>query len=177
MTWKGKNQEVAMHGTSPFIQMSQVGNCYSCIMLDYRQDLPEPFFAVQGEVGKLLQCIAHPSYCHCQLGRASASLPLLLCALGEVQLVGLHIQALVDAGVKARDVAVVAPYNLQVRWHPPGTSSLSSCTQEQIQTLTLPGAIPKYFQGGMQKAAETNYMISHCGHLTKVEATEGGGVF
>lgn len=33
---------------------------------------------------------------------------------GEVQLVGLHIQALVDAGVKARDVAVVAPYNLQV---------------------------------------------------------------
>ncbi|XP_068800646.1 DNA-binding protein SMUBP-2 isoform X2 [Struthio camelus] len=33
---------------------------------------------------------------------------------GEVQLAGLHIQALVEAGVKARDVAVVAPYNLQV---------------------------------------------------------------
>ncbi|NWI59118.1 SMBP2 protein, partial [Calyptomena viridis] len=33
---------------------------------------------------------------------------------GEVQLVGLHIQALVDAGVKAKDIAVVAPYNLQV---------------------------------------------------------------
>ncbi|XP_052552136.1 DNA-binding protein SMUBP-2 isoform X1 [Tympanuchus pallidicinctus] len=33
---------------------------------------------------------------------------------GEVQLAGLHIQALVDAGVKARDIAVVAPYNLQV---------------------------------------------------------------
>ncbi|XP_062350435.1 DNA-binding protein SMUBP-2 isoform X2 [Cinclus cinclus] len=33
---------------------------------------------------------------------------------GEVQLVGMHIQALVDAGVKARDIAVVAPYNLQV---------------------------------------------------------------
>lgn len=41
-----------MHGPSPFIQMSQVGNCYSCIMLDHRQDLPEPFFAVQGEVYK-----------------------------------------------------------------------------------------------------------------------------
>ncbi|XP_074951406.1 DNA-binding protein SMUBP-2 isoform X2 [Phalacrocorax aristotelis] len=33
---------------------------------------------------------------------------------GEVQLVGLHIQALVEAGVKAQDIAVVAPYNLQV---------------------------------------------------------------
>ncbi|NXG59682.1 SMBP2 protein, partial [Hemiprocne comata] len=33
---------------------------------------------------------------------------------GEVQLVGLHVQALVEAGVKARDIAVVAPYNLQV---------------------------------------------------------------
>ncbi|XP_062432389.1 DNA-binding protein SMUBP-2 [Rhea pennata] len=33
---------------------------------------------------------------------------------GEVQLAGLHIQALMEAGVKARDVAVVAPYNLQV---------------------------------------------------------------
>ncbi|NXF10752.1 SMBP2 protein, partial [Smithornis capensis] len=33
---------------------------------------------------------------------------------GEVQLAGLHIQALVDAGVKAKDIAVVAPYNLQV---------------------------------------------------------------
>ncbi|XP_063014407.1 DNA-binding protein SMUBP-2 isoform X2 [Melospiza melodia melodia] len=33
---------------------------------------------------------------------------------GEVQLVGMHVQALVDAGVKAKDIAVVAPYNLQV---------------------------------------------------------------
>ncbi|NXM48833.1 SMBP2 protein, partial [Gymnorhina tibicen] len=33
---------------------------------------------------------------------------------GEVQLVGMHVQALVDAGVKAQDIAVVAPYNLQV---------------------------------------------------------------
>ncbi|NXP54568.1 SMBP2 protein, partial [Heliornis fulica] len=33
---------------------------------------------------------------------------------GEVELAGLHIQALVGAGVKARDIAVVAPYNLQV---------------------------------------------------------------
>ncbi|XP_053123961.1 DNA-binding protein SMUBP-2 [Hemicordylus capensis] len=33
---------------------------------------------------------------------------------GEARLVGLHIQALVEAGVKARDIAVIAPYNLQV---------------------------------------------------------------
>ncbi|KYO41590.1 DNA-binding protein SMUBP-2 [Alligator mississippiensis] len=33
---------------------------------------------------------------------------------GEVHLVGLHVQALVNAGVKAKDIAVIAPYNLQV---------------------------------------------------------------
>ncbi|XP_058382174.1 DNA-binding protein SMUBP-2 [Diceros bicornis minor] len=33
---------------------------------------------------------------------------------GEVRLVTLHIQALVDAGVQARDIAVITPYNLQV---------------------------------------------------------------
>ncbi|XP_020040567.1 DNA-binding protein SMUBP-2 isoform X1 [Castor canadensis] len=33
---------------------------------------------------------------------------------GEVRLVTLHIQALVDAGVQAGDIAVIAPYNFQV---------------------------------------------------------------
>uniref|UniRef100_A0A8C6FZD6 Immunoglobulin mu DNA binding protein 2 n=1 Tax=Moschus moschiferus TaxID=68415 RepID=A0A8C6FZD6_MOSMO len=33
---------------------------------------------------------------------------------GEVRLVGLHVQALVDAGVRAADIAVITPYNLQV---------------------------------------------------------------
>uniref|UniRef100_A0A7M4ESU9 Immunoglobulin mu DNA binding protein 2 n=1 Tax=Crocodylus porosus TaxID=8502 RepID=A0A7M4ESU9_CROPO len=33
---------------------------------------------------------------------------------GEMRLVGLHVQALVNAGVKAKDIAVIAPYNLQV---------------------------------------------------------------
>ncbi|XP_072646367.1 DNA-binding protein SMUBP-2-like isoform X5 [Canis lupus baileyi] len=33
---------------------------------------------------------------------------------GEVRLVSLHIQALVDAGVQASDIAVITPYNLQV---------------------------------------------------------------
>ncbi|XP_057583572.1 DNA-binding protein SMUBP-2 isoform X2 [Hippopotamus amphibius kiboko] len=33
---------------------------------------------------------------------------------GEVRLVSLHVQALVDAGVQAGDIAVITPYNLQV---------------------------------------------------------------
>ncbi|XP_045711093.1 DNA-binding protein SMUBP-2 [Phyllostomus hastatus] len=33
---------------------------------------------------------------------------------GEVRLVSLHIQALVDAGVRASDIGVITPYNLQV---------------------------------------------------------------
>ncbi|XP_059565803.1 DNA-binding protein SMUBP-2 isoform X1 [Myotis daubentonii] len=33
---------------------------------------------------------------------------------GEVRLVSLHVQALVDAGVPASDIAVITPYNLQV---------------------------------------------------------------
>ncbi|XP_032735590.1 DNA-binding protein SMUBP-2 [Lontra canadensis] len=33
---------------------------------------------------------------------------------GEVRLASLHIQALVDAGVQASDIAVITPYNLQV---------------------------------------------------------------
>ncbi|XP_029908705.1 DNA-binding protein SMUBP-2 [Myripristis murdjan] len=33
---------------------------------------------------------------------------------GEVDIVELHIKALTEAGIKARDIAVIAPYNLQV---------------------------------------------------------------
>ncbi|XP_076971556.1 DNA-binding protein SMUBP-2 isoform X2 [Tamandua tetradactyla] len=33
---------------------------------------------------------------------------------GEVRLVALHVQALVDAGVQAGDIAIITPYNLQV---------------------------------------------------------------
>ena len=37
---------------------------------------------------------------------------------GEVDIVDLHIKALTEAGVKARDIAVIAPYNLQVSHQP-----------------------------------------------------------
>lgn len=33
---------------------------------------------------------------------------------GEVDIVELHIKALIEAGLKAKDIAVIAPYNLQV---------------------------------------------------------------
>lgn len=33
---------------------------------------------------------------------------------GEVDIVELHIKALTEAGLKAKDIAVIAPYNLQV---------------------------------------------------------------
>lgn len=33
---------------------------------------------------------------------------------GEVDIVKLHIKALTEAGVRAKDIAVIAPYNLQV---------------------------------------------------------------
>ncbi|NXN16591.1 SMBP2 protein, partial [Indicator maculatus] len=86
------------------------------------------------------QLAAHPSVAHHLLrdlpgvmATEETNVPLLLidtagCGLfelevedeqskgnpGEVQLAGLHIQALVEAGVKAKDIAVIAPYNLQV---------------------------------------------------------------
>lgn len=41
--------------------------------------------------------------------QTSSSLPS-----GEVDIVELHIKALTEAGLKARDIAVIAPYNLQV---------------------------------------------------------------
>ena len=33
---------------------------------------------------------------------------------GEVDLVELHIKSLTEAGLKPKDIAVIAPYNLQV---------------------------------------------------------------
>lgn len=40
---------------------------------------------------------------------------VVLTVTGEVDIVELHIKALTEAGVKAKDIAVIAPYNLQVR--------------------------------------------------------------
>lgn len=55
---------------------------------------------------------------------------------GEVDIVALHIKALTDAGLKATDIAVIAPYNLQVGQEarePTGCSALLQKT-EQLRT-------------------------------------------
>lgn len=39
---------------------------------------------------------------------------LLTLSSGEVDIVELHVKALTEAGLKAKDIAVIAPYNLQV---------------------------------------------------------------
>lgn len=33
---------------------------------------------------------------------------------GEIDIVKLHIKALTEAGLKSKDIVVIAPYNLQV---------------------------------------------------------------
>lgn len=49
-------------------------------------------------------------YRHCIVGSdRMSSLPS-----GEADIVELHIKALIEAGLKAKDIAVIAPYNLQV---------------------------------------------------------------
>lgn len=38
----------------------------------------------------------------------------VLLQTGEVDIVALHVKTLTEAGVQAKDIAVIAPYNLQV---------------------------------------------------------------
>lgn len=45
-------------------------------------------------------------------GREAARCPLF--SAGEVDIVEMHIKALTDAGLNPKDIAVIAPYNLQV---------------------------------------------------------------
>lgn len=59
-------------------------------------------------------CPKHVLVMDARSGRPCAASTVFSFPPGEVRLVSLHIQALVDAGVPARDVAVVSPYNLQV---------------------------------------------------------------
>ncbi|XP_060117178.1 DNA-binding protein SMUBP-2 isoform X2 [Heteronotia binoei] len=71
---------------------------------------------------------------------------------GEVRLVSLHIQALVGAGVKARDIAVIAPYNLQVdmlREH-------LSCKYPELEIKSVDG-----FQGREKEAVVLSFVRSN----------------
>ena len=61
---------------------------------------------------------------------------------GEVRLVSLHVQALVDAGVRAADIAIITPYTLQVRVgvapHKRGRRGRVTSAREPIRRLSVP---------------------------------------
>ncbi|CAJ0939809.1 unnamed protein product [Ranitomeya imitator] len=66
---------------------------------------------------------------------------------GEVRLVELHVQALISAGVKAHDIAVIAPYNLQV-------DLLRQCLRQRYPDLEI-----KSVDGFQGREKEGRYII------------------
>ncbi|KAM9301529.1 DNA-binding protein SMUBP-2 [Gastrophryne carolinensis] len=71
---------------------------------------------------------------------------------GEVRLVDLHVQALTKAGLKARDIAVIAPYNLQV-------DLLRQCLRHQYPDLEIKSV--DGFQGREKEAVILSFVRSN----------------
>ncbi|XP_053304498.1 DNA-binding protein SMUBP-2 [Spea bombifrons] len=71
---------------------------------------------------------------------------------GEVRLVDLHIQALTAAGVKPRDIAVIAPYNLQV-------DMLRQCLRQRYPDLEIKSV--DGFQGREKEAVVLSLVRSN----------------
>ncbi|KAE8607095.1 hypothetical protein XENTR_v10011005 [Xenopus tropicalis] len=71
---------------------------------------------------------------------------------GEVQLVDLHIQALTKAGVKPQDIAVIAPYNLQV-------DMLRQCLRQRYPDLEIKSV--DGFQGREKEAVVLSFVRSN----------------
>ncbi|XP_075693819.1 DNA-binding protein SMUBP-2 [Rhinoderma darwinii] len=71
---------------------------------------------------------------------------------GEVRLVDLHIQALTSAGLKARDIAVIAPYNLQV-------DLLRQCLRHRYPDLEIKSV--DGFQGREKEAVLLSFVRSN----------------
>ncbi|XP_075423760.1 DNA-binding protein SMUBP-2 isoform X2 [Ascaphus truei] len=71
---------------------------------------------------------------------------------GEVRLVDLHIEALSKAGVKARDIAVIAPYNLQV-------DMLRQCLHHRYPDLEIKSV--DGFQGREKEAVVLSFVRSN----------------
>lgn len=61
---------------------------------------------------------------------------------GEVDIVELHVKALTDAGLRAKDIAVIAPYNLQV--------SRAAVAQPSCGPPTIPQSHQLSFTGHLQ---------------------------
>ncbi|XP_044125876.1 DNA-binding protein SMUBP-2 [Bufo gargarizans] len=71
---------------------------------------------------------------------------------GEVRLVDLHVQALTNAGMKARDIAVIAPYNLQVEL-------LRQCLRPRYPDLEIKSV--DGFQGREKEAVILSFVRSN----------------
>ncbi|KAM8939997.1 DNA-binding protein SMUBP-2 [Pelodytes ibericus] len=71
---------------------------------------------------------------------------------GEVSLVDLHIQALTAAGVKANEIAVIAPYNLQV-------NMLRQCLRQRYPDLEIKSV--DGFQGREREAVVLSFVRSN----------------
>ncbi|XP_069595432.1 DNA-binding protein SMUBP-2 [Ranitomeya imitator] len=71
---------------------------------------------------------------------------------GEVRLVELHVQALISAGVKAHDIAVIAPYNLQV-------DLLRQCLRQRYPDLEIKSV--DGFQGREKEAVILSFVRSN----------------
>ncbi|XP_073429997.1 DNA-binding protein SMUBP-2 isoform X2 [Dendrobates tinctorius] len=71
---------------------------------------------------------------------------------GEVRLVDLHVQALTSAGVKANDIAVIAPYNLQV-------DLLRQCLRQRYPDLEIKSV--DGFQGREKEAVILSFVRSN----------------
>ncbi|KAM5138011.1 DNA-binding protein SMUBP-2 isoform 1-T1 [Mantella aurantiaca] len=71
---------------------------------------------------------------------------------GEVRLVDLHIQALTSAGLKARDIAVISPYNLQV-------DLLRQCLRQKYPDLEIKSV--DGFQGREKEAVVLTFVRSN----------------
>ncbi|KAM4017789.1 DNA-binding protein SMUBP-2 isoform 2-T2 [Anomaloglossus baeobatrachus] len=71
---------------------------------------------------------------------------------GEVRLVDLHVQALTSAGVKAHDIAVIAPYNLQV-------DLLRQCLRQRHPDLEIKSV--DGFQGREKEAVILSFVRSN----------------
>ncbi|KAG8438210.1 hypothetical protein GDO86_008772 [Hymenochirus boettgeri] len=71
---------------------------------------------------------------------------------GEVRLVDLHIQTLIKAGVKAQDIAVIAPYNLQV-------DMLRQCLRHRYPELEIKSV--DGFQGREKEAVVLSFVRSN----------------
>lgn len=144
-------------------------------MLDHRQNLPEPFFAVRGSGQASPICstssLLSPSAWMCSCLTAPSALCPRRSAAGWFAHPGFG--RCWCEGARHRCCSPLQPPGeLAASWN---LLSFFMHTRADSNFDTSRSNTRVLSERRMQKAAETNYMISHCGHLLKVEALEGDG--